>query len=92
MNQPIRVSRTLADAPPGFIGIRGVPSGQPIHLAVDAIAGYGPEEWDRRCEPNEFIGCPIYLKGQPLKEATLCNLRLREIAHACIDAIERAKQ
>lgn len=92
MQREMRTARTLAEAPPGFFGVREAGTGQPMHIAADAVASYGPEEWDRRGAEDRFIGCPIRLKGDESSQLVLVTIRLRAVADAITDAMRRAKQ
>jgi len=92
MAQEIRSARTLAEAPPGFFGVREAGTGQPLHIAADAVASYGPEEWDRGGEADRFVGCPIRLKGDDYDQVIVVTIRLRAVADAIADAMRRAKQ
>jgi hypothetical protein len=74
--------------PPGFIELRCVPSGSVWHVRVDSIAAYGPEERDGL---DQFLGCPVQLRGQPRSESRLVDSFIRQIAQMCIAAGEAGK-
>lgn len=69
--------------PAGFIELHCVPSGLAWHVRVDSIAAYGPEVRDSL---DQFLGCPVQLRGQPKGEATLVDSFIRDIARMCIEA------
>ncbi len=74
--------------PPGFIELICVPSGSAWHVRVDSIAAYGPEQRDSL---EQFLGCPVQLRGQPRGESTLVDSFIRQIAQKCIEAETGAK-
>ena len=71
------------ELPPGFIELRCVPSGSLWHVRVASIAAYGPEMRDSL---DQFLGCPVQLRGQPRSESTLVDSFIKQIAQMCIRA------
>lgn len=79
-------NKQLTPLPPGFIELRCVPSGAAWHVRVDSIAAYGPEARDFL---DQFLGCPVQLRGQAKGESTVVDDFILQIAKKCIEAGKR---